>query len=177
MMKRQAVTKEERIEMRKKAIFILQMAFCGLILSYSAAFADIPVHMVDAIGKNNPEDFRDGGIFQTSETPYLYFNIPVLPSLTFGGSYWLNPDNNIFFTMPAFIMGNDVWLTLDWDIVAKLPGEWSAEEWYTSPFTPGDKGQTTFRYAPEPISTALFLIGGAMLAVRRFGNRKRNIHV
>jgi len=144
------------------------------VLSFSAnVFADFEVHMVDALGKNLASDFRDDGVFQLSETPYLYFNVADLQKYTFGGSYWTDPNNMLDLTAPALVTGNDVWYTLDWSTVAKTPGTWTVEGWYKSAGIPNYTSDTvTFKYAPEPVSTTLFLLGGATLAVRRIRRKK-----
>jgi hypothetical protein len=146
----------------------------AMVLSFSVyAFADFEVHMVDALGKNLTTDFRDGGDFQLSETPYLYFNVEDLKKYTFGGSYWTDPVNELELTAPALVTGNDVWYTLDWTSVAKTPGTWTVEGWYKSAGINNYTSDTvTFNYVPEPVSTALFLLGGATLAVRRIRKNK-----
>ena len=146
-----------------------------LALSFSSnVFADgFQVHIVDSLGENSI--FRDGGTFQLSETPYLYFNVPNLEQITFGGSFWLDPTNKLDVTTPSQISGNDVWLSLDWKNIAKTPGLWTVTGWYTHQGE-SEGGFSTFSFAsaPEPVSTVLFLLGGATLAVRRAYKSKKS---
>jgi len=152
--------------------FVLVVAVIAIVSFSGKVFADFEVHMVDALGKNQIADFRDDGDFQLSETPYLYFQIPDfdpnMQGISFGGSYWLDPEDAIFSTVPVTPNSNgEVWLTLDWNSVTKTTGIWNVSGWYSKPFTQTQNDMTTFNYVPEPVSTTLFLLGGATLAVRR----------
>lgn len=159
--------------MRRKALMV---SFLILLISFMIpcvkAYAAFEVHMVDQVGKNSPSDFRDGDTFQLSETPYLYFNVPSLQSITFGGSFWLDPNNTLIATPAGQVSSGDIWMTLDWNSISKTPGLWTVQGWYMAHTGQGAADATTFRYAPEPISTILFLTGGTVLVVRRL--RRKN---
>lgn len=67
----------------------------------------------------------------------------------------------------------NLWNSLDnWDI-HKQAGEWSVVTIWRNPGSGGSRLKTSFTVTPEPVSSILFLSGGAVLAIRRYWKRKK----
>lgn len=112
----------------------------------------------------------------TGEKPWLYMNIPGDPVLNgLAISWWDAPSNTQQeLVYDGSVSSNQVWLALDdatWDSIKEV-GAWKVDGSYsivTNNFdVVQEKGSANFTVTPEPISSVLFLVGGAGLVARRF---------
>ena len=103
-------------------------------------------------------------------SPYLYMRLPANGE-AFTGTFWRDPDAAIFY-MSTSTPDRDRWITLaDWNTVKKV-GTWEVNSNYF--YTNGNTGFGTagFTVTPEPLAMALFLVGGAPIAVNLYRRRR-----
>ncbi|OGT21860.1 MAG: hypothetical protein A3C55_02665 [Gammaproteobacteria bacterium RIFCSPHIGHO2_02_FULL_42_13] len=159
--------------MNKKAA-IVGLLVILFVAAMNCTYADFTnIFTVDSNLSTTPKS-----TFNLNETPWLYLE---LPSTDFNvtASVWSDPDANPFSVL-GISGSNTYWFSLDsgkdasgnpvtWNSVKKI-GLWNISAGYLYPFSQnGDyagKGSTSFEVVPEPVSTALFILGGATLAVR-----------
>ncbi len=106
-------------------------------------------------------------------SPYLYMKLPV-EGVSFTGSFWRDPDAATFYKS-TIGTAQDRWITLsDWAGIKKV-GQWEVNSNFF--YTNGDAGFATasFTVTPEPMAMALFLIGGAPIAVNLYRKKKHAI--
>lgn len=116
--------------------------------------------------------------FDLSETPYLYVSFPGSFSALWKSAdgLWNDPDGLLKGSTTDPFAGMNNWYTIsNWNSVKKA-GLWEVDTSYlvTDFFDEKNGGEKlNFSVTPEPISSALFLLGGGALALRSF--RKRTV--
>ena len=164
--------------MNKKLFMGLAVLVFSLALVAGTAFAagsggktiDIStIYMVDSEGSTTQQD-----ICGWNDTPWLYFELPsdAGSNNIVAESWWYDADDVLQGHLVSYDTST-IWQTLgDWDNVKSLDG-WTVTAKYTAtgPNTNG-AGSTGFTVTPEPISTILFLTGGATLGIRRFWKKR-----
>lgn len=147
---------------------VILLAAASVVLASPKTFAFDEFRMVDAAGS-----YTDKSSFGWNETPYLYIkrNAPVNLAI-----FWLSPENVSFFRPAQLNADNsyEAWITLvNWE-ASKKAGEWKVKGFGVR--NPQDCATTSFMVTPtvtpEPLSLALFGIGGLPLAAR-FIRRKK----
>ena len=160
------------------------LAITGLVVilflalgSVNCAYADFDnIYTVGSNGSTTPQS-----TFTLDQAPWLYLQLPDT-GFNVTASVWSDPSSNPFSVI-GIGGNNQYWLSLDngsdasknpvtWDSVKQI-GTWNISAGYLYPSNlNGDyagAGKTSFTVTavPEPVSTVLFLLGGATLAVRR----------
>lgn len=141
----------------------------SIIVITNTTFADFEeIYMTDDDGsfikKNN---------FGWNEQPWLYLLLPKA-GLSTVNSWWEDP-NKEYHLVTAVIeeYDDEIWLNLaNWNTIKKL-GEWNVRASYFYATGEIGAGSTRFTVTPEPISSVLFLIGGAALVTRRYYRTRR----
>ncbi len=153
--------------MNKKSIIGLIIIFLFMaVLVTNNAFATTPIPSFDEIymtSQNGTTDIRT--TYDLNETPWLYLKLTE-SSLNFTGSWWNDPDNDVHFVSHGPTTDQKIWLSLDWGNVKKV-GQWDVNAFYSAANGTYGSGDTHFTVTPEPISSLLFITGGATLALRR----------
>ncbi|MCK4947514.1 MAG: hypothetical protein KAS46_03960 [Candidatus Aureabacteria bacterium] len=108
--------------------------------------------------------------FGWNEQPWLYLNLPS-PTMTFTVSWW-NPDgtSSYYDDFELVTSGDKAWHSLDnWSDVGgpRQLGYWNLRADFSSADGTGTD-TANFTVTPEPVNSALFLLGGTFLA---FGYR------
>lgn len=128
------------------------------------------IYTTDAYRSTTPKT-----IFGWDETPWLYLRLPET-SFNFTRAWWESPTGDRYLT-GSIGYDQDIWLTLgnhwyevrelgDWDITARF----IQKELCSRPIC--GRGSTSFTVTPEPISSILFIVGSATLAIRRYLTKK-----
>jgi len=166
--------------MKKTTLMIIAVLFVMLAFTTPAS-ADITdflaIFTTDSYGSTTPKTS-----FGWNETPWLYVKL-TSAALNVTSSWWLNPSLNPLASVIESGARDEFWLTpVDqygnsiWDSIKAL-GTWTINAEAHFATIPMDKntGSTIFTVTPEPVSSALFLIGGAALAGSKLyrSNRKR----
>lgn len=124
--------------------------------------------------------------FGWNENPYAFMQFDIDDLNTekplFVWWRWRDPDGHVVSVEKEWITnfpeeGNlNLWNSLDnWD-VHKQTGEWTVETKWVNPSGGTGRFETSFTVTPvvpEPVSSILFLSGGAVLAIRRYWKRKK----
>jgi hypothetical protein len=111
--------------------------------------------------------------------PWLYINAPLTTVLNgMALSWWDAPSESapeFMFVNP--VSSNQIWVSLNdsvWDSIKEV-GTWNVDAYYSlstldsGSFTVvSNPGAASFTVTPEPVSSVLFLLGGAGLIARRF---------
>jgi len=166
------------------SLVAVMFAFFGAV---NSSFAHtFRVYMVDHEG-SPPAPPVD--TFGWNETPWLFTHVP--KGVTFvSASWWQDPGTQYSFDgsayyfedqNPAGLTGQFIWISLDqtsggldW-IDIRQGGTWTADVETNNiyGFTFGEEQRSTnFTVTPEPVSAALFLIGGISLAAARRRRQK-----
>lgn len=148
-----------------KKMLIALIMISGLVLT-SNAFASIPdTFMTDSSGSFVPRTE-----FSLSETPWLYLHLPDA-GLNVVASWWQSPSLTYTFAGTSPSTAQDIWISpSDWATI-KTTGIWNVNAGYS--YATGETGarSASFTVTPEPISSALFLLGGGALALRTYRKR------
>ncbi len=140
----------------------------ALVLGASVvAHADsLSVNPVDADGSTTIKN-----IFSFDETPYIHLHLPGV-GLNFAGSFWNSPTNLNHFASHGPSTDQDIWFSLtNWNTVREQ-GNWGVIANFFSSQGLSGSDQTSFTVTPEPLSAALFVVGGLTLAAAT--RRKKN---
>ncbi len=145
----------------------------------------IPIQVIYTVGSSGST--LQQSTFSWSETPWLYFELPSGAGTNniVTQSWWKDPDNiqREYITQNEADNTIQVWQSLGsdrWNAI-KREGQWTILAQYDtmSPQRTGT-GSTNFTVTgppppviPEPISSILFVAGGATLGIRRYWKKKR----
>jgi hypothetical protein len=171
-----------RIKLMNKKLLMESMI--SLLLTTTVAniaFAKKPfvhfdaIYMTDAYGS-----YTERATYAWDEIPWLYLRFPE-NGLGFNitRAWWESPGGDSYFTRNTGYNEQEIWLTLGdyWYEVREL-GEWDIRARFflhergSHPVL--GIGATSFHVIPEPVSSILFITGGATLVVTRY-LRKRKI--
>lgn len=112
-----------------------------------------------------------------TDTPFLYVKLSD-PGLSFKAAWWNDETGDSYFTSEGPNSDQESWLTLsNWHSV-KEHGLWTVNGSFLYSGVPLDAGSAQYQFtvSPEPISSALFLVGGLALAGRKaYNSRKRSL--
>jgi hypothetical protein len=129
--------------------------------------------MTDAYGSTTPKT-----IFDWHEIPWLYLRLPE-SGFNFTRARWKSPSptGNRYLT-GSIGYDQDIWLTLGnhWYEVREL-GEWDIRARFIQ-HEPGSRpifgrGATHFTVVPEPVSSILLVVGGAVLVGRHYWKKRK----
>jgi len=151
---------------KKIAVGFAVILFSIFALANSAFAAFDAIYTVGFNGSTTLEDS-----FDWNEQPWLYLDLPY-SGLTYTISWW-NPDGtDTYYDNFILLSGSSdkVWHTLDDWLDKRQLGYWNVRADYSSHYGAGS-GETGFTVTPEPVSSALFLIGGVSLAAFRYRKR------
>jgi hypothetical protein len=162
--------------MRKTLLIIAVLAIATTWFGANA-FASVQpsfeqIYMTDAAGSHTP---KAGTIpsFGWAETPYLYVKLGMggLSNVIFS-LFYQDPQNSTQAT-PAMQSGDEYWFSpANWNNTGvKNLGAWKAD---LGAHYPGGYlyDSQSFTVTPEPVSSALFLLGGGALALYRYKRKK-----
>lgn len=150
--------------------------FFTVILTTNVFAGFDKIYMTDAYGS-----YTEKTSFNWNETPWLYVKLP-LQKLNATSAFWEGPLGSYYFTN-SMGFGQKRWFSLDsgidsngnpvaWGDVKKL-GAWNINAGYFYAGGGSGEGTTSFTVTPEPVSSILFIAGGAVLAGRRYLKRKK----
>jgi hypothetical protein len=148
--------------MKKASVFILGIISLLLAVSQPAyAVQDtFYMYMTNADGS-----YATQTTFSPTETPYLYIHSAFYTDQVMA-SFWNDPAGTTNTANFGPSTTRDKWLTLDWNTVAKTPGQWTVNGYNFDNNFNLASGSTRFSITPEPISSTLFLLGAGALAAR-----------
>jgi hypothetical protein len=164
--------------LKSAIILIVGLILITLWMNTLKAHADVAKDTADGfytVAFDGSTDYV-GEFALDGDKPWLYINIvsdPVLNGLAI--SWWDEPGNvQQELVYDGSVNANQVWLALDdatWDSIKQV-GAWKVDGSYSVVTNNFDvlqeKGTANFTVTPEPISSVLFLVGGAGLVARRF---------
>ena len=140
----------------------------GVFLSINSAYAAIDSFYTTG----NTGDSVQKSTFAWDETPWLY--IKLSNSIKhFTSTWWNDPSGNSYDANLPTSNASTQWLSLpDWNSV-KTTGKWEINGNAFYPKGASDSATTNFTVTPEPISSALFLLGGATFVLGAYRKRKQ----
>jgi hypothetical protein len=152
--------------------FILLLAFILTVFSLSSAYADDTPITTSLTEGGITED-----VFFLNQTPWLNIIFPEVTGTLDYTKLKITSPLNVTYAYSNFTDLQNTWLNLDavvfsggktWDEI-KSPGIWNIKTDYGYEEAVYDAGtlRGAFTIVPEPISSALFLLGGAALFARR----------
>ena len=160
------------------------IALIILLLAYTAyAFAAFDLDRFYAADKFDENQKTE---FGWDETPYIYYKftfVDVSETDTLNiGATWGSPTSDFYGTgdLITVFSGNnlELWHCLDnWNSgsPARELGQWNVTTgWFLFDQSASGLDSTSFTVTPEPVSSLLFLIGGAGLVTRRYYKRKHS---
>ncbi|GBD97597.1 MAG TPA: PEP-CTERM sorting domain-containing protein [Nitrospirae bacterium] len=160
--------------MNKKILAVLGVVVFLLAVSANGVFAgDLSIVNFYTVGSDGSTDMVD--TFGWDETPWIYYEISAGDP---GNNYtveatWTDPDGSASDSETSFNADNSgptqVWQSLaEWDSKKSL-GDWTVDGTYFRSDEPQNAvyASTSFTVTPEPVSSILFLVGGATLGFRR----------
>lgn len=160
--------------MYKKLFMVLAVFIFSLAVLAGSAFAAVTITELYTVGASGDSTLQD--TFTLDETPWLYFEVS-------GGSkwdtytaesWWFDPGSTQQGYVTIDYAGDVtyIWQSLsNWDSV-KSAGLWTVDAKYSKSKWNSDTANTSFTVTPEPISSILFLTGGATLGFRRFWKKR-----
>ncbi len=117
--------------------------------------------------------------YNWDQSPWLYFTIPSLAK-TYTVSWWNYAGDNITDVSENAKGATALWHGFmnfsDWAAIRK-DGDWTVRADYSyASGGPGTTGEIKFKInaVPEPVSSALFLLGGGAIAVLKLRKRKKS---
>lgn len=155
--------------MKKAWILGIMALYFSLFVMPNIAWATpgLVAYMTDADGSTTPVTE-----FALDETPWLYLQLPQAGT-SFTNSFWHAPDSTLYGAHQWYSTDTEKWMKLeDWD-TAKQVGYWevAANAFYSNGVT--TTAWTGFTVTPEPLATALFIIGGVPIALSIYQKRKK----
>lgn len=146
------------------------------LICVGSAFADAVPHMTTADGVTTTQPGAPS-TYDWEQKPWFYFTLPV-NTLTYSVSWWKYSGDS--FTTPNLEITDgqsQLWHGLDNWFDLRKSGDWTVRADYSYGTGVGSTGTVNFKVnpAPEPISSALFLLGGTVLAVRQYRKKKRSV--
>lgn len=159
--------------MNKKLIIGLSIFFILISIITNNANAYLLFEPFEAIYMTDSYGTTPKTIFDWNEIPWLYIRLPE-DGFNVTLAFWESHDLTVNNSYAGY--AQEIWLTLGedkWYDIRTL-GEWEIQARYTqSPYV--GSGSTSFTVTPEPLSSVLFVTGGATLAALRCWRRKRKI--
>ena len=168
--------------MKKKILYLIGLIIILSVVNGASAFASVSsfdqIWMVK--GDKETTAYTE---FAWGETPWLYLRLPAAPG-SFGWKSSVTSDWLFDDTWQGLSDSNvnvkSYWLRLsDWDTLKQV-GTWTVDASYEYAKTGQPSvfgyGSTAFTVTavPEPISSALFLLGGTLLAARQYRKKRKN---
>jgi len=168
--------------MGKKLLVAFAVVLFSVFALVNSAFAVQPdpdsfyIHMTDGDGHTGTV-----GEFGWDALPWLRIHIPETGwSVT--GSFWETPEDEYFFSgtsssdLDRWVSGDDLvnqaQNSVAWLNIRKV-GEWYINATYlNAPSGASNFASTSFTVTPEPVSSVLFLVGGASLAAFRYRKKQ-----
>ena len=165
--------------MKKKLVFGMLIGLFSLFVLVGSSFAEdtFYVEMADGINGNVKNTFG------WNETPWLHLHLDP-GDWNISGTVWESPSQKYYLTTSGGT-SQDFWVSLDfgedvngdditWNSVWES-GLWNLKGIYLGvPQGYHEYYTTSFTVAPEPVSSALFLIGGLSLAGVAYKRRKKS---
>jgi len=162
---------------RNRSVVILLMELFFLLLTVSSSFAVDTFYLQTADGV-------DGNVKSTfgwDETPWLHLHFPLNAGFVTSSQEWTSPSLQTYYTSTSPQLTQDIWVSLDnssygdWADV-KEGGIWNTDGTWEGVGSAGGQHSytTSFTVTPEPVSSALFLIGGLSLAGVAYKRRKKS---
>lgn len=162
---------------RKIALFLV-LVVSLVVFAGSASAVTQSSYMVDEEFSFNPQPAAGSPAVATyawDQNPWLYF---VSPSsmLTYSVSWWNHTGEALKTPNLEITVGtNNVWHGFsnfdDWAAIRKA-GDWTVRADYTYADGSSSGEIVPFRVVPEPVSSALFLLGGSAIAALKLRKRK-----
>ncbi|MDD5173734.1 MAG: PEP-CTERM sorting domain-containing protein [Candidatus Omnitrophica bacterium] len=161
---------------RKFALLIMIVAVSVLVFAGTASASALTAYMTIGDEDTTPQ----GGTpatYNWDQSPWLYFTSPS-DTLTYSISWW-NAVGDPIMTSSTDVTTDtyDVWHGFsnfaDWAEIRKA-GYWTVRADYSYAGGYGSTGDISFKInaVPEPISSALFLLGGGAIAVLKLRKKK-----
>ena len=149
-------------------VISLMLALFAMAAFTANVFADFDeIYMVGSSGSTDSKT-----TFGWDKTPWLYLKLPSA-GWNVTGSWWQDPLMTYYFEGSNPSTASERWLSLsDWATVRKI-GDWNVNAIYFYANGASDTGSTDFAVVPEPVSTILFLSGGALVGGRLLIRRRR----
>ena len=153
---------------------LIVFAFLGFTHS-AFAISQVSSAMVDADGSYTVQPGTPP-TYTWTEQPWLSLKLPS-SAFAYSVSWWTPEGATSSFSNLEITSGtSSVWHSLsDWFAPggSRKAGDWTVRADYSSA---GGADSETFKFkvnaVPEPVSSALFLVGGVALAVRQYRKRK-----
>jgi len=168
--------------LRTAAILIIGLFLVTLWMGTVQANAQDTADGFYTVASNGSTDYVSEFAIDGSK-PWLYIKTPLTTVVSGLAMSWWQDDPQTITPELAFdggVTSGQIWLALDdttWDSI-KAVGTWDVSGYYsvattdfgTPPQISNLAGDATFNVTvtPEPVSSVLFLIGGAGLVARRF---------
>jgi hypothetical protein len=162
--------------MLNRKVALLIIIFISLVVFTGSASADL-AYMTVGDGDTTAQPGTPA-TYNWEQSPWLYFTSPS-NILTYSISWWNAAGSPVITNTYEFTTGtSSIWHGFDefadWAAIRKA-GDWTVKADYSYyGGGPGTTGNINFRInaVPEPISSALFLLGGGAIAVLKLRKKK-----